>query len=512
MEYQIYKSKYTGKHVDDAIDQIPNKLDKQTAQTESDQVYGKLADGSQTMFDVTMGATATTIPRRDTAGRIQVADGVSGNDAVNFKQLSAVESSVSGLNIENGTGTGSLVQTNVVSSSGTPYTNRANGSGAIAFGKNCVSTGNTAFTIGQNNRTGNDTGGDYSGNGGFTHGYNNINEGHYTEVGGSGNVVEWDGADTIVNGRNNHIINSSHSAVFGDTNNVNGIYNPNNGANDNIVGGKNNTVGSSGNIVGGESNTANGNNNSLIIGSHNSINTNSSGDRIVGGHYNNHVVNALMEIGNGTSNTNRKNAFVVLEDGRAKVQTAPIDNNDVTRKGDFKTINGNSLLGSGDLVIESGGSGGVTSVTTSGTGNAVTGASISGDTLTLTKGSTFALITDIPDTSNFVTLSGAQTISGNKTFTGHNIFTGTNTFQTETSGNLYRTLIGQNGVSVGGPGSGSTNLDITYGFDNIRRLYDTNIYTYDFPNKSGTLALTDDIPIKSATLSDNDTTLTLVLK
>ena len=69
-----------------------SKLDKQTAQTESDQVYGKLADGSQTMFDVTMGATATTIPRRDTAGRIQVADGVSGNDAVNFKQLSAVVS------------------------------------------------------------------------------------------------------------------------------------------------------------------------------------------------------------------------------------------------------------------------------------------------------------------------------------------------------------------------------------------------------------------------------------
>ena len=66
-----------------------SKLDKQTAQTESDQVYGKLADGSQTMFDVTMGATATTIPRRDTAGRIQVADGVSGNDAVNFNQLQA---------------------------------------------------------------------------------------------------------------------------------------------------------------------------------------------------------------------------------------------------------------------------------------------------------------------------------------------------------------------------------------------------------------------------------------
>ena len=118
-----YKSEHTGERVDNAVTKIPeglptedsfivvkangsasgyvpqsqissNKLDKQTAQTTSDQIYGKLADGSQTMFDLTMGAEPTTIPRRDTAGRVQVADGVSGNDAVNFKQLSAVESSV----------------------------------------------------------------------------------------------------------------------------------------------------------------------------------------------------------------------------------------------------------------------------------------------------------------------------------------------------------------------------------------------------------------------------------
>lgn len=118
-----YKLTHTGERVDNAVSKIPeslptedslivvkadgsaseyvprsqvssDKLDKQTAQTTSDQIYGKLADGSQTMFDVTMGAEPTTIPRRDTAGRIQVADGVSGSDAVNFNQLSAVESSV----------------------------------------------------------------------------------------------------------------------------------------------------------------------------------------------------------------------------------------------------------------------------------------------------------------------------------------------------------------------------------------------------------------------------------
>ena len=69
------------------------------------------------------------------------------------------------------------------------------------------------------------------------------------------------------------------------------------------------------------------------------------------GHYNKISDNVLLQVGNGTGE-NRSNAFEVFNDGRAKVQTAPKDNDDVTRKGDFKTINGSSLLGSGDLVIE----------------------------------------------------------------------------------------------------------------------------------------------------------------
>lgn len=224
-------------------------------------------------------------------------------------------------NIKNGTGVGSLVQTNVVSSSGTPYTNRADGSAAIALGKNCWSGGNTSFTIGQENNTGNysGTGDSTSGSGGFTSGYKNQNEAHYTTVGGTGNIVTGNGADSIVHGLNNTVIKSNHSAVFGDTNHVDGGYNPATLANNNIVGGKNNNVGSSGNIVGGQNNLVNGNNNSLIVGSHNSIYTHASGDRIIGGHYNNPVANALVEIGNGTSNNDRKNAFVVLEDGTIRV-------------------------------------------------------------------------------------------------------------------------------------------------------------------------------------------------
>ena len=268
-------------------------------------------------------------------------------DLTQYEKKSELENDIEELgfskaiNLENGTGAGSLVQTNVVSSSGTPYTNSANGSGAIALGKNCWSGGNTAFTIGQKNKTGNisGTGDSNSGKGGFTHGYNNINEGHYTEVGGSDNTVEWGGADTIVNGRNNRIICSNHSAVFGDTNRVEGTYNPNNGANDNIVGGKNNNVGSSGNIVGGVGNIAHGNNNSLIIGSYNNINTNFSGDRIVGGHYNNPVANALMEIGNGTSLNNRKNAFEVLQNGTIRIPNFDSNGNRIGMA-TLKVVNG----------------------------------------------------------------------------------------------------------------------------------------------------------------------------
>lgn len=90
-------------------------------------------------------------------------------------------------------------------------------------------------------------------------------------------------------------------------------------------------------------------------------------------------------------------------------------------------------------------------------------------------------------------LTFATTSDIDITAANDNTFTGTNTFKTETSGSLYRTLINQNGISVGG-GPGSIAIDVTYGFDNIKRLYGSNTYTYTFPNKSSMLATMDDIP------------------
>lgn len=46
----------------------------------------------------------------------------------------------------------------------------------------------------------------------------------------------------------------------------------------------------------------------------------------------------VFAVGNGTSDTSRSNAFTVLLDGRAKVQTAPKENDDVVRYGDLQNM------------------------------------------------------------------------------------------------------------------------------------------------------------------------------
>ena len=176
----------------------------------------------------------------------------------------------------------------------------------------------------------------------------------------------------------------------------------------------------------------------------------------------------------------------------------------------------------GDVVytIPSGGSGGVTSVTTSGTGNAVTAASISGNTLTLTKGSTF--------------LTSHQSLDSCAKLSGNNTFSGTNTFEARELNPITISYDNDNYINLTGQ-----KLEVfdTLSDEQNKKKYDTtyrsnfimyrvidysgeqskvNSMKLRFPEKEGTnaftLATTDDIPISSATLSDNDTTLTLVLK
>lgn len=307
-----YKSKHTGERVDNAVTKIPenlptedsfivvkadgsaseyipqsqvlsDKLDKQTAQTTSDQIYGKLADGSQTMFDLTMGAEPTTIPRRDTAGRIQVADGVSGNDAVNFNQLSAVESSISGLNIQNGDGKDSIQSKYTGEIDATHFGNHCYGESSAVFGEANLNTGNRATVSGKMNR----------------------NSAPNSLIVGLGNGRGINANPTI------NVLSGEQLFVFGALNSV---------------------LNGNGNAVLGAENTLSDVRYSTIIGRGNIINNTSLYEgKCVVGRFNNQKPDTMFEVGVGDYN-NRVNGFEVYKDGRAKVQTAPKDNTDVVRK------------------------------------------------------------------------------------------------------------------------------------------------------------------------------------
>ena len=51
----------------------------------------------------------------------------------------------------------------------------------------------------------------------------------------------------------------------------------------------------------------------------------------------------LFQMGNGTDSDHRSNAFEIRKDGRAKVQSAPVDDNDVVRKVDLASLGGGKL-------------------------------------------------------------------------------------------------------------------------------------------------------------------------
>lgn len=154
--------------------------------------------------------------------------------------------------LENGTGTGSLKQL-TKSSSGVPYQNEASGSGAVAFGKDTKSKGNTSFVIGQKNIATENAGR------GFIGGYDNIIDNASTFAFGQG----------LKNSR-------ERKATFGQ--------------------------------------------------------------------WNKDEYDTLFEVGCGTSDTDRKNAFEVRNNGivimqnRAKVYGAPQDPTDVVRLGDLSEL------------------------------------------------------------------------------------------------------------------------------------------------------------------------------
>lgn len=179
---------------------------------------------------------------------------------------------------------------------------------------------------------------------------------------------------------------------------------------------------------------------------------------------------------------------------------------------------------------------GVTSVEVTGTGNAITGASISGRKMTLTKGTTFLT---------------SQILTDYAKLSANNIFTGTNTFQKSQSGIVSKinvdpgpvsplisvekktqesgiaitskTEIDSENIKITDNGVGyaismthdgfkvsSSGVYTSYGLGSItHNTGSSGKQTLSFPNKSGTIALTTDIKIKSASLDGTTLTLTI---
>ena len=211
-------------------------------------------------------------------------------------------------------------------------------SGSLVVGKqNTIVNAENSSIMGQNNTITN-------GNNLNIIGYsNNIINADNSFVGGKNNTIgsldklvnyslvvgidneEYSVASSVIGQKN---FNYGMTSILGGANNTNRSFAT-------LVIGERNTSGNEektqkDNIISGQYNSANASF-SLLVGRYNQVNNHCS---IIGGSYNIGKANTLLEIGNGTgeSDNERSNAFEVIKDGRAKVYKAPQDNEDVVRK------------------------------------------------------------------------------------------------------------------------------------------------------------------------------------
>ncbi len=249
----------------------------------------------------------------------------------------------------------------------------AKGKYSAAFGDNSVALGNESF-VANSVTTASGQGASAFGNSTIASGYNSFAEGNSTIA--SGQVSHAAGTGTKATSNNQFVIgaynkidedqmfivgvgSSDENRRNGFTVNKNGVAYSNNcqlATNDYVDNSteflkssiKDGVITQTLNVGRSDNNNIVSQGASAAIGL--GLNTNTYAQTVLG-RYNKPDADAFFIVGNGTPD-NIQNAFEALNDGRAKVQSAPVEDDDVTRKGDFKTINGNSLLGSGDLVIE----------------------------------------------------------------------------------------------------------------------------------------------------------------
>ncbi len=146
------------------------------------------------------------------------------------------------------------------------------------------------------------------------------------------------GVTGINKGTNNFMAGNCHYIGEGADNNtvvgnqnIIGAKKANSGNANNFISGLINYIGLSQfcGIIGNRNQIRNSEN--IFLAGH-SLLANGRYHKAVVGAFNEDKANTHFEVGNGLSDTDRKNAFEVLFDGRAKVQSAPKDNDDVVRK------------------------------------------------------------------------------------------------------------------------------------------------------------------------------------
>lgn len=234
---------------------------------------------------------------------------------------------------------------------------QAKGARSFTAGDNTVATNVGATAIGMNTNA--------SGVAAFAEGYKTVASGEHSHAGG-GQFTQAKGLDSFAHGANAEA-RADRSAAFGFE-------------------------------------TISASENGMAIGKQNVVRT-----------------NALFQVGNGMDYNNRRDAFAVLNDGRAKVQAAPVDSDDVVRLAELKgyvdlsteqTIEGSKTFRSSVAVQNSDGSKKLSLSYQS--------IQIGSSEFTFPQnGGILALKDDIPSLpTNYVTSNTEQTINGLKTFVG----------------------------------------------------------------------------------------------
>jgi hypothetical protein len=142
---------------------------------------------------------------------------------------------------------------------------------------------------------------------------------------------------------------------------------------------------------------------------------------------------------------------------------------------------------------------------TSGSGNAATIIGTLNATTLVKSGGTssqFLKADGSVDSNSYVTIDTTQTITGDKTFNGVNVYNGVNTFNTYQTRFSLGIAINQtlSGGAVGshtviGANVNGLNVNFPAGGYNSLNFASTSVgNTYTFPNATGTIALTSDIP------------------